>query len=66
MLRKLQKRERKILTMYYGFEYDMQATLEDIGARLNITRERVRQLRDLALKDLRKAAGKRALEEYLV
>ncbi|MBD3319844.1 MAG: sigma-70 family RNA polymerase sigma factor [Chitinivibrionales bacterium] len=46
-------REREILCMYYGFGYDVTFTLDEIGRRLDLTRERVRQLRDKALERLR-------------
>jgi RNA polymerase primary sigma factor len=51
----LPEREAQILRMHFGFDGDGPMTLEDIGASLGITRERVRQVRDKALSRLRKS-----------
>ncbi|MBD3346672.1 MAG: sigma-70 family RNA polymerase sigma factor [Chitinivibrionales bacterium] len=53
ILHVLPLREREILCMYYGFGYDVTFTLDEIGRKLSLTRERVRQLRDRALERLR-------------
>jgi RNA polymerase primary sigma factor len=51
----LPEREAKILRMHFGFDGNEAMTLEDIGASMGITRERVRQVRDKALSRLRKS-----------
>jgi RNA polymerase primary sigma factor len=52
--RYLTPRERRILSLYYGLEPDQEArTLEEIGAALGVTRERIRQLRERAFIKLR-------------
>jgi len=51
----LSERERVILTERFNLEnkYDKRPTLDDLGARFNLTRERVRQIQNNALKKLR-------------
>ena len=49
----LPPRDAKILRLYFGLEADREHTLDEIGKLLGVTRERVRQLRDRALKRLR-------------
>jgi RNA polymerase primary sigma factor len=57
----LNGRESKILRLYFGFDGKEPMTLEQIGSLLGITRERVRQLRDRALRRLRKSRPELAL-----
>ena len=45
----LNEREKKILLMYYGVGRKSECTLEEIGSELNLTKERVRQIKDKAL-----------------
>jgi RNA polymerase primary sigma factor len=52
----LPARDAKILRLYFGLEADREHTLDEIGKMLGVTRERVRQLRDRALKRLRHGA----------
>ena len=52
----LPPRDAKILRLYFGLEEDREHTLDEIGKMLGVTRERVRQLRDRALKRLRVGA----------
>ena len=52
----LPARDAKILRLYFGLEEDREHTLDEIGKMLGVTRERVRQLRDRALKRLRHGA----------
>ena len=49
----LPPRDAKILRLYFGLEADREHTLDEIGKMLGVTRERVRQLRDRALRRLR-------------
>ncbi len=53
-MEKLDTREEKILRMYYGIHFSRSFTLEEIGKELNLTRERVRLMRDRALRKLSK------------
>ncbi len=49
----LDQRENKILAMRFGLHDGTQRTLEEVGAHLGVTRERIRQIQDQALKKLR-------------
>jgi RNA polymerase primary sigma factor len=60
----LKEREAKILKLYFGLDGAEAMTLEEIGAALNITRERVRQIKEKALSRLRHVSRARALESY--
>jgi RNA polymerase primary sigma factor len=57
----LSPRERSILDWRFGLSNDDPQTLEDIGKRLNLSRERVRQLTGRALEKLREQPGSRRL-----
>ncbi|MBM3884740.1 MAG: RNA polymerase sigma factor RpoD/SigA [Gemmatimonadetes bacterium] len=61
----LKEREAKILRLYFGLDGAEPMTLEQIGAVLNITRERVRQIKEKALSRLRHVSKARSLESYL-
>ena len=61
----LKEREAKILRLYFGLEGEEPMTLEQIGALLGITRERVRQIKEKALSRLRHVSRARALESFL-
>lgn len=49
LLGKLKEREAKILTLYYGLYGNEEMTLDEIGKEMNLTMERVRQIRDKAM-----------------
>ena len=49
----LPPREAEILRLYYGFGHEQSLTLEEIGERFGLTRERIRQLKERALRRLR-------------
>jgi RNA polymerase primary sigma factor len=51
----LTPRDRRVLTLYFGLEGSRPMTLQEIARELGVTRERVRQLRDRALKRLRES-----------
>jgi len=61
----LKERESKIMRLYFGLDGSEPMTLEEIGALLGITRERVRQIKEKALSRLRHVSRARALESYL-
>lgn len=63
LLHILSNREQQIVKMYYGLGYDDQSTLEEIGIKLHITRERVRQLKDHALNALRRYSRTQLIKE---
>ncbi|HVE77321.1 MAG TPA: RNA polymerase sigma factor RpoD/SigA, partial [Gemmatimonadaceae bacterium] len=60
----LPARDAKVLRLYFGLEGGREHTLEEIGSMLGVTRERVRQLRDRALKRLREGDVGRALSSF--
>lgn len=60
----LKEREAKILRLYFGLDSQEPMTLEEIGAILGITRERVRQIKEKALLRLRHASRARFLETF--
>jgi RNA polymerase primary sigma factor len=60
-LQQLNPRLRQVVTLRYGLADEPPRTLEDVGAKLGITRERVRQLETRALRELRKVAPSLAL-----
>jgi len=53
VLKTLSSREEEIIKMYFGIDYDRPLTLEEIGDRVKLTRERVRQIKERALVRLR-------------
>ena len=59
----LPARDAKILRLYFGLEAGREHTLDEIGKMLGVTRERVRQLRDRALKRLREGDVGDALKD---
>ncbi len=63
-LRTLPPRDAKVLRLYFGLAGGREHTLEEIGGLLGVTRERVRQLRDRALKRLREGEVGRALASF--
>lgn len=60
----LEARDAKVLRLYFGLEGEREHTLEEIGNLLGVTRERIRQLRDRALRRLREGAKGDALESF--
>ncbi|MGA2685474.1 MAG: sigma-70 family RNA polymerase sigma factor [Verrucomicrobiota bacterium] len=62
----LDQRENKILAMRFGLKDGRERTLEEVGAQLGVTRERIRQIQEQALKKLREKMEERdrpAVEE---
>ena len=60
----LEARDAKVLRLYFGLEGEREHTLEEIGNMLGVTRERIRQLRDRALRRLREGEKGSALESF--
>jgi RNA polymerase primary sigma factor len=65
MLNVLDEREREIIKLRYGLEGNEPKTLEEVGEMLGISRERVRQLEQRALKKLKSIALKKHLQDFL-
>jgi len=60
----LPPRDAKVLRLYFGLDGGREHTLEEIGGMLGVTRERIRQLRDRALKRLREGEVGKALASF--
>jgi RNA polymerase primary sigma factor len=61
----LSKREAKVISLYFGLDGKQALTLEEIGVRFKLTRERVRQIKEKAIRRLRHASRSRLLRTYL-
>jgi len=61
----LSERERNILSMYFGLGGEEPMTLEDIGKRLKLTRERIRQIKEKAIQRLRHSTRAKFLQGYM-
>jgi RNA polymerase primary sigma factor len=61
----LTDRQKSVLCYFFGIGVDHALSLEDIGARFNLTRERVRQIKDKALNKLKTTSRCRQLQVYL-
>jgi RNA polymerase primary sigma factor len=59
LLNVLNDREKKIISQRFGFDGGEQKTLEEVGATLGVTRERIRQLQNIALSKLRRALSQK-------
>lgn len=64
-LSSLPEREAEVLRLYYGIETEHAMTLEEIGEKYNLTRERVRQIKEKAIRRLRHASKSKHLRTYL-
>ncbi len=64
-LNSLTPRQREVLMLYFGIGCDNAVSLEDIGERFKLTRERVRQIKDKAITKLRANQKCKLLKEYL-
>jgi RNA polymerase primary sigma factor len=63
VLASLSKQEQEILSLRFGLRDGVELTLEDVGARFNVTRERIRQIEQKALRKLRHPTRFRQLQE---
>jgi RNA polymerase primary sigma factor len=61
----LAERERDIIKMFFGIGYDHPYSLEDIGVRFDLTRERVRQIKDKAINKLKSESRSKRLKTFL-
>lgn len=62
---KLTSREAEVITLYYGLNGEGALTLEELGERFNLTRERVRQIKEKATRRMRYGADTRSLKSYI-
>jgi RNA polymerase primary sigma factor len=58
MLHVLDERELKIITMRFGLDGKKEMTLEEVGRKFKVTRERIRQLQNIALRKIKRALEK--------
>jgi RNA polymerase primary sigma factor len=65
VLDELTEREAVILKMYFGLDGNEEMTLAEIGNKINLTNERVRQIKEFALKKLRTFNNSSKLKEFL-
>jgi RNA polymerase primary sigma factor len=61
----LTEREAEVIKLYFGLNKEHSLTLEEIGERFNLTRERVRQIKEKAIRRLRHASRSKNLRAYL-
>ncbi len=61
----LTEREAEVIRLYFGLNNEHSLTLEEIGERFNLTRERVRQIKEKAIRRLRHASRSKNLRTYL-
>ena len=61
----LTQREADVIALYFGLNGEHSMTLEEIGEKFNLTRERVRQIKEKAIRRLRHTSRSKALKPYL-
>ncbi|MFM9840850.1 MAG: RNA polymerase sigma factor RpoD/SigA [Cyclobacteriaceae bacterium] len=61
----LTQRESDVITLYFGLNGEHAMTLEEIGEKFSLTRERVRQIKEKAIRRLRHTSRSKALKPYL-
>jgi RNA polymerase primary sigma factor len=64
-LKVLTIRQKDVVTYFFGLGIEMPLSLDDIGERFNITKERVRQIKDIAIEKLRSTSKCKLLKTYL-
>ncbi len=64
-LNTLTERQKDVIKLYFGIGIENQLSLEDIGEKFGLTRERVRQIKDKAITKLRTTSRSRLLRNYL-
>ncbi len=65
ILKSLSAREAEIISAYFGLEGDGGPSIEEIGSKYDLTKERIRQIKERAIKRLQKARYSGALKSYL-
>ncbi len=64
LLSTLKKREAEVLRLYYGIECERSHTLEEIAAKYGLTRERIRQIKERAIKRLKHPSRNSMLRKF--
>ena len=65
VLSSLSEREAEVIRLYFGLVNERSMTLEEIGDRFKLTRERVRQIKEKSIRKLRHASRSKNLRSYL-
>ncbi|MDY0081837.1 MAG: sigma-70 family RNA polymerase sigma factor [Ignavibacteriaceae bacterium] len=65
ILSEMPEREAEVLRLYFGLDGEYAMTLEEIGERFSLTRERVRQIKEKAIRRLRHNSKSKNLKSYL-
>ncbi len=65
VLKTLQKREQEVLELRFGLIDGTSYTLEEVGKRFNVTRERIRQIEAKALRKLRHPSRAKKLKDFM-
>ena len=65
VLKSLSPREAEIVNAYFGLDGENGVTIEQIGIKYDLTKERIRQIKERAIKRLQKARYSNALKAYL-
>ncbi len=61
----LTRREADVVTLHFGLNGHAALTLEEIGAQFNLSRERVRQIKEKAIRRLKHTSRSQSLKTYL-
>jgi RNA polymerase primary sigma factor len=64
-MQSLTERQKEVICFFFGIGIDHPMSLEDIGQRFHLTRERVRQIKDKAITKLRTNSRSTSLRSYL-
>ena len=65
MLQGLSEREREVIRLRFGLETGKPMTLEEVGKKFNVTRERIRQIETAALRKLRNPTRSKKVRDFL-
>ncbi len=65
VLSTLTEREQQVLRLRFGLDDGRQRTLEEVGQKFDVTRERIRQIEAKALRKLRHPNRSKRLKDYL-
>ena len=61
----LTPRESEVISMFYGLDGKAPMSLEEIGSKFDLTRERVRQIKEKAIRRLKHTSKNKILKSYL-